>query len=72
MQDIIENVLIQTSPTTNPKLEILKTHFPECFDKEGKLLVDKLEKSLMGGGGGENSLKRVILLIGLESLMQVC
>ena len=52
MQDIIENVLIQTSPTTNPKLEILKTHFPECFDKEGKLLVDKLEKSLMGGGGG--------------------
>ena len=52
MQDIIENVLIQTSPTTNPKLQILKTHFPECFDKEGKLLVDKLEKSLMGGGGG--------------------
>ena len=52
MQDIIENVLIQTSPTTNPKLEILKTHFPECFDKEGKLLIDKLEKSLMGGGGG--------------------
>ena len=55
MQDIIENVLIQTSPTTNPKLEILKTHFPECFDKEGKLLVDKLEKSLMGGGGVEFS-----------------
>ena len=53
MQDIIENVLIQTSPTTNPKLQILKTHFPECFDKEGKLLIDKLEKSLMGGGGGD-------------------
>ena len=55
MQDIIENVLIQTSPTTNPKLEILKTHFPECFDKEGRLLIDKLTQDLRGreeGGGG--------------------
>lgn len=51
MQDIIENVLIQTSPTTNPKLEILKTHFPHCFDKEGRLLIDKLTQDLRGGGG---------------------
>ena len=51
MQNIIEDILFQESPQKNPKLEILKTHFPECFDKEGKLLVDKLEKSLMGGGG---------------------
>ena len=52
MQNIIEDILFQESPQKNPKLQILKTHFPECFDKEGKLLVDKLEKSLMGGGGG--------------------
>ena len=71
MQNIIEDILFQESPQKNPKLEILKTHFPECFDKEGKLLVDKLEKSLMGGGG-KNSLKRAILLVGLENLMQVC
>ena len=55
MQNIIEDILFQESPQKNPKLEILKTHFPECFDKEGKLLVDKLEKSLMGGGGVEFS-----------------
>ena len=33
MQNIIEDILFQESPQTNPKLQILKTHFPECFDK---------------------------------------
>lgn len=55
MQNIIEDILFQESLQKNPKLQILKTHFPECFDKEGKLLIDKLEKSLMGGGGVEFS-----------------
>ena len=52
MQNIIEDILFQESPQKNPKLQILKTHFPECFDKEGRLLIDKLTQDLRGRGGG--------------------
>lgn len=45
-----QDVLFQEIQKSNPKLEILKTHFPECSDKEGRLLVDKLQESLGGGG----------------------
>lgn len=55
MQEKIQDTLFAKMPKANPKLEILKTHFPQCFDKEGKLLVEKLQEtlspSLLGGGG---------------------
>ena len=45
---MVEDILFQTP--TNPKLEILKTHFPGCFDKEGRLMVERLSEELRGGG----------------------
>ena len=46
---MVEDILFQTP--TNPKLEILKTHFPACLDKAGRLMVARLSEAPRGGGG---------------------
>ena len=46
---MIENIFDNSQTTQNSKqIEILKAHFPECFDKDGKFMIDKFAK-IVGG-----------------------
>lgn len=34
------------------KLDILKEHFAECFDKDGKFNLEKFQSEIVANGGG--------------------
>ncbi|PJK10969.1 type III restriction endonuclease subunit M [Lysobacteraceae bacterium NML08-0793] len=45
-----ETLFSPAAPSENEGLAALKTHFPECFDKNGVFLPEKLAESLNAGG----------------------
>ncbi|MDA3081322.1 hypothetical protein [Campylobacter sp. CS_NA1] len=48
---MVEKIFDNSSVRANSKeIQILKAHFAECFDKDGKFMIDKFEK-IVGGGG---------------------
>ncbi|UNU73842.1 site-specific DNA-methyltransferase [Moraxella nasovis] len=40
------HTLFDSQTSDNPKLTLLKTHFPHCFDKDGNFLPDKFAQEL--------------------------
>ncbi|MDA3090752.1 site-specific DNA-methyltransferase [Campylobacter sp. CS_ED2] len=52
---MVEKIFDNSSVRANSKeIQILKAHFAECFDKDGKFMIDKFEK-IVGGGGFLNT-----------------
>ncbi|MBZ7982887.1 hypothetical protein [Campylobacter sp. RM12647] len=43
------------------KLDILKEHFAECFDKDGKFNLEKFQSEIAANGGGGILQMRVIV-----------
>ncbi|STZ62887.1 putative methyltransferase [Moraxella lacunata] len=43
---IIQKLFDQNSPVQNEKLTLLKEHFPNCFDKDGHFLPEKMASEL--------------------------
>ncbi|STZ03818.1 DNA methyltransferase [Moraxella equi] len=43
---IIQKLFEQSNPTQNEKLTLLKEHFPNCFDKDGHFLPEKMASEL--------------------------
>ncbi|MDO4896233.1 MAG: site-specific DNA-methyltransferase [Moraxella sp.] len=43
---IIQKLFDQNNPTQNEKLTLLKEHFPNCFDKDGHFLPEKMASEL--------------------------